>query len=130
MKWMLFTLVMMTAAFSAWLASAQQATEEGHSYWMKKKLEFAETYLGRPGDRGLRKDLEKREQHEEPQPDRGMGAPQRRRRIPHTTAYLSLANREIVRQAENKNIDGVALAYSQLTLSCVNCHKLLRDSKE
>ena len=28
--------------------------------------------------------------------------------------------------AENKNIDGATLSYTQMTHSCVNCHKLLR----
>lgn len=36
------------------------------------------------------------------------------------------ANQELIRLAEEKNIDGAALAYVQLTLSCVNCHKALR----
>ena len=29
--------------------------------------------------------------------------------------------------AENKNIDGATLSYTQMTHSCVNCHKLLRS---
>ncbi len=28
--------------------------------------------------------------------------------------------------AEDKNIDGATLAYTQMTISCVNCHKALR----
>ncbi|WP_182866901.1 hypothetical protein [Stieleria mannarensis] len=28
--------------------------------------------------------------------------------------------------ADNKNIDGATLSYTQMTHSCVNCHKLLR----
>jgi len=28
--------------------------------------------------------------------------------------------------AENKNIDAATLSYTQMTFSCVNCHKLLR----
>ncbi len=37
-----------------------------------------------------------------------------------TAASLSTA-------AEQKNIDGATLAYTQLTLSCVNCHKIVRS---
>lgn len=37
------------------------------------------------------------------------------------------ANDEIIRQAEEKNIDAAALAFVQLTMSCVNCHKQLRE---
>lgn len=34
---------------------------------------------------------------------------------------------EILRQAEAENIEGVTLGFQQLTLSCVHCHKQLRE---
>jgi cytochrome c556 len=36
------------------------------------------------------------------------------------------ANDSLARAAEAKNLDSAALAYTQLTLSCVNCHKYVR----
>ena len=36
-------------------------------------------------------------------------------------------NDEIIRQADNDNVEGVALAFTQLTVNCVNCHKVLRQ---
>jgi hypothetical protein len=39
------------------------------------------------------------------------------------------ANQQILKQAEAKNLDGATLAFNQLTLSCVNCHRQLRDTK-
>lgn len=36
------------------------------------------------------------------------------------------ANRELIRFADDKNLDGASLAYLQLTLTCVNCHKQVR----
>ena len=33
---------------------------------------------------------------------------------------------ELVRNAEEKNIDGATLAFTQMTISCVNCHKEVR----
>ena len=33
---------------------------------------------------------------------------------------------ELARNAEDKNIDGATLAFTQMTISCVNCHKELR----
>lgn len=36
------------------------------------------------------------------------------------------ANQELIRLSEERNIDGASLAYVQLTLSCVNCHKYVR----
>lgn len=36
---------------------------------------------------------------------------------------------EIVRQADRDNVEGAALGFTQLTISCVNCHKQLRAAK-
>ena len=35
-------------------------------------------------------------------------------------------SREIAQQADKGNIEGATLAFNQLTVSCVQCHKLLR----
>lgn len=40
---------------------------------------------------------------------------------------FEFANQELARHAREKNIDGAALAFTQLTLSCVNCHKEIRN---
>ena len=42
--------------------------------------------------------------------------------------FQSLA-RELVAKADAKNLDGVTLAYVQLTVNCVHCHKELRESR-
>jgi hypothetical protein len=44
--------------------------------------------------------------------------------------YFNDANKELIRQAGNKNIGGATLAYTQMTLSCVSCHNVVRDSKK
>lgn len=36
---------------------------------------------------------------------------------------------EIARQADKDNVEGAALGFTQLTISCVNCHKQLRAAK-
>jgi len=36
----------------------------------------------------------------------------------------------IYQKANNKNIDGVALAYVDMTLSCVRCHQYVRELRE
>jgi hypothetical protein len=43
-------------------------------------------------------------------------------------SYFDFANRELGRQAAAKNIEGATLAYNQLTVSCVTCHKIVRDA--
>ncbi|QDT00249.1 hypothetical protein [Adhaeretor mobilis] len=40
---------------------------------------------------------------------------------------FEFAVEEIERQAKKESIEGVALGFQQLTLSCVNCHKQLRQ---
>ena len=40
--------------------------------------------------------------------------------------FYRFACEELGRLAGDKNLDGVTVAYVQLTLSCVNCHKELR----
>ncbi len=40
---------------------------------------------------------------------------------------FEFAVKEIQKQSEKENIEGVVLGFNQLTLSCVNCHKQLRD---
>jgi len=39
---------------------------------------------------------------------------------------FDFATSELLRLSKEKNLDGAALAYTQLALSCVNCHKQLR----
>jgi hypothetical protein len=36
----------------------------------------------------------------------------------------------LLEKAKDKNLDGVALAYVDLTLSCVKCHKYVRDRQD
>ncbi|MBY0586855.1 hypothetical protein K2X85_06745 [bacterium] len=36
---------------------------------------------------------------------------------------------ELVRSANQKNVDAATLAYVQLTMNCVNCHKHVREAR-
>jgi len=55
---------------------------------------------------------------------------------PHYKEYsrqlnaFETANRDLLRQSSAKNIEGATLAYMQLTVSCVQCHKVIRDAKK
>lgn len=40
---------------------------------------------------------------------------------------FEFAGKEILRNAQEKNIDGALEAYVSLTRSCVECHKVIRD---
>ena len=43
----------------------------------------------------------------------------------HSAEFQRIAD-ELTKQARKKNLDGAALAYVQMTMSCVNCHKYVR----
>jgi len=53
--------------------------------------------------------------------------------IPNFTDYVALTTEfqrhadELVKQAKKKNIDGATLAYLKITMSCVQCHKFVRE---
>jgi hypothetical protein len=40
---------------------------------------------------------------------------------------FEFATKELIRHADDENIEGVLKAYIALTESCVRCHKLIRD---
>lgn len=99
------------------------------SYWMKKKLELSQNVLA-----GLTKsDFEVISENAEKMRNLNRFESFVRRRTPAYRTQLRLfqhANAELVRTAEAKNIEGATLAFTQLTTSCVNCHKQLRDLGE
>jgi cytochrome c556 len=43
----------------------------------------------------------------------------------YTSEFQRVAD-ELAKQAEAKNLDAATLAYVQLTMNCVNCHKYVR----
>ncbi len=110
------------------LATGAGAAEEGDektgSFWMQKKLEYSGKILA-----GLaREDFEQISKNA-----RSMKAlSQMEKWVRGTAEYRTQlkifqnANEHIIRMADEEKLDGVALAYVQLTLSCVNCHKVVR----
>jgi len=106
----------------------KKANEQKASLWMEKKLEHTQKILA-----GLtRADFEMVSSHAGMMQvityleewDRGKN-PEYKRQL----RYFSDANAELIRQAGKKNIGGATLAYTQLTLSCVQCHNVVRDVK-
>lgn len=102
--------------------------DEG-SVWMTKKLEFSKNVLA-----GLtRGDFELVRKNAEAMRVVGYlemwdraNLPEYRRQI----RYFEDANKELLRHAASKNINGATLAYTQLTLSCVHCHNIIRDTRK
>jgi len=45
------------------------------------------------------------------------------------SAEFQRAGERLVKQAKEKNLEGATLAYMQLTMNCVTCHKYVRGAK-
>jgi cytochrome c556 len=103
----------------------ESSDEKPMSFWMEKKLEYSQSLLRglatgdfkaiAVGGRQLRT-LSRVEGFV-------------RNRNDDYRAHLNTFQRvcdEIVRQAEKENLEGATLAFNQLTVSCVSCHRSLR----
>lgn len=109
------------------VAAEEPKPAEDASFWMKKKLEYSEHILA-----GLAKedyDLIAKNARSM----RALSHMEKwvRASLPEYRAQLRIfenANEQLIRTADAEQLDGAALAYVQLTLSCVNCHKVVRDS--
>jgi hypothetical protein len=106
----------------------EEEKEHPTSYWMQKKLEYSQEILN-----GLATE-------DFPEIRKSAAAMKRLSRIEgfvrrtDTKQYrtqlhiFDFANNELLQAAEDKNIERAALAFTQLTLSCVNCHKAIRQA--
>lgn len=98
------------------------------SFWMEKKLEYTQDIF-----RGLVSgDLDEVAEKSEKMRVLSRVEGWIRRGKPGYRAQLQafeLANSEILRNARADKIDGATLAYQQLTVSCVSCHKILRSGE-
>lgn len=124
--------VLFVCPSSAQRSNAQEkkpGEQDKASIWMKKKLEFSQHILA-----GLTEaDFEKVSANAQAMNFLGYlekwaraDRPDYKRQI----SYFEFANQELIRQARAKNLDGATLAYNQLTVSCVQCHKIVRDGKK
>ena len=107
---------------------APEATENQPSVWMRKKLEFSRNILAGLASEDFDKVVANAQAME------GMSRFEWfiRGKTPGYRTQLEVfqnANEEIIRQAQKDNVEGATLAFTQLTFSCVSCHKRLRESK-
>lgn len=97
------------------------------SFWMKKKLAYSEQILA---------GLANEDFAAISKTARSMSALSAmekwaRGSVPEYQAQLTnfqSATQQLVRASDRENLDGAALAYVQLTLSCVQCHKVVRET--
>jgi len=118
--------ILLLAALGAVLARGDDVAEKGKAYWMKKKLEYSQNILA-----GLAtEDFELIGKNA-----RAMNKLNVLEQWLHakSSAYrtqlklFGFANRQLIRMADDENLDGCNVAYLQLTLSCIHCHRVVRD---
>ncbi len=103
-----------------------QSDEKPVSFWMEKKLEYTQGILRGLAVGDLQMVEEKAEQMRVVAKIEGWV----RNRKPGYRAQFQafqFANAEILRNAKANNLDGASIGFQQLTISCVSCHKILRD---
>ncbi len=106
-----------------------EGTEQGSqqaSFWMKQKLQLSQNILA-----GLTSgDFEMIKASAESLSVLNHLEGFVRRQNPGYTAQVTIfqfANDELIRAAHKQNLERATLAYTQMTISCVNCHKQLRE---
>jgi len=108
-------------------ADDQQEDKQEPSFWMKQKLTYSQAILG-----GLAKedfDLIK----SNAMAMKGLNKIEffvRQKPEGYRTQLKSFqfSVDQLVRAADEGNLDGATLAFTQMTISCVNCHKELRGN--
>jgi cytochrome c556 len=98
------------------------------SFWMKKKLEYSQNILAGIATADFERIVANAQSMRNLSKIEGFI----RSQTPGYRAQLNIFQEsadEIIRQAKKDNVDGAALAFTQLTISCVNCHKHLREAK-
>lgn len=128
----ILTLAISIALTGAWplstLNGEEQAAgnkEQPVSFWMTKKLDYSQNILAGIATADFDKIVENAEAMRKLSSVEGFI----RGRTPGYRTQLHIFEEsadEIIRQAKRDNVEGAALAFTQLTVSCVNCHKQLR----
>jgi hypothetical protein len=105
-----------------------QKAQSEPSLWMQKKLEYSRNILA-----GLAtEDFDQIAQNAESMQTMSRFESFIRGKMPGYRTQLQVfqsANEQLIKQAQKDNVEGAALAFTQLTISCVNCHKQLREGQ-
>jgi hypothetical protein len=107
----------------------ESTADKSTSSWMKLKLDYSQKILA-----GIAKaDFDQIVQSAEAMRNLTTVEGFVRGRVPGYSTQLEIfkdANMELIKQAKRDNVEGATLAFTQITLSCVNCHKKLREESK
>jgi cytochrome c556 len=131
MKRILFAVTMLTLALIPFSAAGQEKKEDRDEVlakMMQKKLKSAHTVL----DGVVTADFKKVANGGEELIRLAKSETWQLIRSPHYethSANFIRATEKLVKKAQEKNMDGTALAYVEVTLSCVRCHEYVREHR-
>lgn len=132
MRFMMLMVLSLVCSLSSLADEGFQETKDSAkaskpvSFWMEKKLSYAQDILKGLATGELELVAERADQMRLLAKVEGWV----RSRKPGYRAQFQafeFANAEILRNARGDNLEGSAMAFQQLTASCVSCHKMLRD---
>ena len=132
MRFIMLILLSLVCGFQSFADDAKPATgdpakeDKPVSFWMEKKLSYSQDILRGLATGELDLVAERADQMRLLAKVEGWV----RNRKPGYRAQFQafeFANAEILRNARADNLEGSAMAFQQLTASCVSCHKILRD---
>jgi cytochrome c556 len=127
MRKMIYLAVCLTGFTVLSMACAEEPSKKP-SVWMRNKLQHSQKVLGALAT----EDFESIAASAKAMNNLGELEKHVRSAKPGYRTQLQIfhfANDELIKQANKKSIDGCAMAFQQLTLSCVNCHKALREKE-
>jgi hypothetical protein len=106
-----------------------EGAPDSPSIWMKKKLDYSQNILA-----GLAEgDFDKIAENAQAMQGLSKFEWFVRARSPGYRAQLETfldANADLVKQAKQDNLEGSAFAFTQITISCVNCHRKIRSTNQ
>ena len=120
--------VIMLALAGTWFSEAQSDTNPTASEIMKEKLDYSHYILN--GIATANYDL--MAVNAEKLSKLSQAAAWRARETPQYEVFSGEFRRHadaLAKAAKERNLDAASLAYVQMTLSCVNCHKYMRGPK-
>jgi cytochrome c556 len=126
-RFVLAAVIVCAALGSAWaLDDNDEKEERPTSFWMQKKLEYSQKILGALATEDFATLRQSSTSMERLSRIEGFVRRSDVKNYRTQLGVFEFANQELGKMAAQKNLDGAALAFTQMTLSCVNCHKLIR----
>jgi hypothetical protein len=116
------------SAFGSAADQAPPSSDQPMSFWMQRKLEYSKNILAGIAAGDFDKIVTSAESMRKLSTVEGFIRGQTPGYRTQLQIFEASAD-EIIRQGKNDNAEGAALAFTQLTISCVNCHKQLREAK-